>query len=69
MKPLSALRTQLAAGEFDLTRHALKRMVERNISGAEIQEAGGRAFKVSEKILKKSVPAQGTPRLDPGAKR
>nr|VFK20252.1 MAG: protein of unknown function (DUF4258) [Candidatus Kentron sp. LPFa] len=48
MKPLSALRAQLAAGEFDLTRHALKRVVERNISGAEIQEAGGRAFIIED---------------------
>ena len=32
MKPLAVLRAQLAAGEFEFTQHALKRVVERNIS-------------------------------------
>ncbi len=43
MKPLATLRAQLAAGEFVFTGHALRRVVERNISTAEIREAGSRA--------------------------
>nr|VFK44522.1 MAG: protein of unknown function (DUF4258) [Candidatus Kentron sp. TC] len=48
MKPLSALRAHLVAGEFEFTQHAVKRMVERNISDAEIREAGGKAFIVED---------------------
>ncbi len=43
MKPLEMVRTELEAGSFDLSRHALRRMVERNISVAEIGEAGAKA--------------------------
>lgn len=43
MKPLSVLRAQLAAGEFEFTQHALKRVVERNIANHEIREAGAHA--------------------------
>ena len=35
-------------GEFDFSRHAFKRLVERNISGAEIQQAGSRANVIEE---------------------
>ena len=40
MKSLDAIRRQLAVGHFDLTRHALHRIVERDIRDHEIQEAG-----------------------------
>ena len=40
MRTLEQIRRQLAAGEFEFSRHALRRVVERNISAAEIQEAG-----------------------------
>jgi hypothetical protein len=40
MKTLEAIQRQLSLGEFDFTRHALKRVVERNISELEIKEAG-----------------------------
>jgi len=40
MKLLSELRAQLAAGEFEFTQYALRRVVERNIGNAEIREAG-----------------------------
>ena len=40
MKSLDAVRRQLAVGRFDLTRHALRRIVERDIKDLEIQEAG-----------------------------
>jgi len=39
MKNLEKIRGQLAIGEFEFTRNALKRAVERNISEAEIRQA------------------------------
>jgi hypothetical protein len=43
MKSLSQIRQELAAGQFDFSRHALRRVVERNISEQEIREAGAKA--------------------------
>ena len=43
MKTLNDIRRQLAAGEFEFSRHAFKRAIERNISDTEIQQAGVRA--------------------------
>lgn len=43
MKSLTTLRRQLAAGEFEFSRHAFHRAVERNISEAEIRQAGASA--------------------------
>ena len=43
MKTLEKVRMQLSAGEFEFSRHALKRVVERNISDPEIRQAGARA--------------------------
>ena len=40
MKTLDDIRQQLSVGEFEFSRHAFKRAVERNISAMEIQEAG-----------------------------
>ncbi|MBM3128928.1 MAG: DUF4258 domain-containing protein [Chloroflexi bacterium] len=40
MKTLDGICRQLAAGQFEFSRHAFKRAVERNISEAEIREAG-----------------------------
>ena len=37
------IRRQLTAGEFEFSRHALARVVERNISTAEIQQAAANA--------------------------
>lgn len=34
------IRFRLCAGHFEFSRHALKRVVERNISEAEIREVG-----------------------------
>lgn len=48
MKTLSVLRTQLVAGEFEFTLHALKRVVERNITNAEIREVGARAVIIED---------------------
>jgi hypothetical protein len=43
MKTLDDIRRQLAAGEFEFSRHAFKRAIERSISESEIQQAGARA--------------------------
>ena len=40
MKTLSQIQQALAAGQFEFSRHALRRAVERNISEQEIREAG-----------------------------
>ena len=40
MKTLQQIREQLSAGEFAFSRHAFRRVVERNISEQEIREAG-----------------------------
>lgn len=47
MKTLEAIQRQLSLGEFDFSRHALKRVVERNIRELEIKEAGMNA-KITE---------------------
>ena len=43
MKTLGEIRRQLASGEFEFSRHAFKRAVERNISELEIRQAGAQA--------------------------
>jgi hypothetical protein len=43
MKSLSEVRRQLADGQFEFSRHAFLRAVERNISEQEIREAGVQA--------------------------
>ncbi len=57
MKLLSYLRTQLVAGEFEFTQHALKRVVERNIANAEIREAGARAVIIEDYPADKYGPS------------
>ena len=43
MKTLSDVCRQLSGAELEFSRHAFKRAVERNISDAEIAEAGEKA--------------------------
>lgn len=43
MKTLARVRRELAAGQFEFSRHAFRRAVERNVSEQEIREAGARA--------------------------
>ena len=43
MKSLETIQNQLSMGEFEFSRHALKRVVERNISDQEIRQAGAQA--------------------------
>ncbi len=40
MRTIEAIRKQLSRGEFEFSRHAFKRAVERNISESEIRQAG-----------------------------
>jgi hypothetical protein len=40
MKTLSQIQHELAAGQFEFSRHAFRRVVERNISEQDIREAG-----------------------------
>jgi len=43
MKTLSQIQQELAAGQFEFSRHAFRRVVERNISEQEIRESGAKA--------------------------
>ena len=43
MKTLEEIRRHLASGQFEFSRHAFKRAVERNISDLEIRQAGRNA--------------------------
>ena len=43
MKTLEMFCQQLSQGEFELSRHAFRRAVERNISETEIRQAGANA--------------------------
>lgn len=43
MKSIDKVRSQLSAGEFEFSRYALKRVVERNIGDQEIRQAGVQA--------------------------
>lgn len=57
MKTISRLRRQLSAGEFEFSRHALKRAVERDISDQEIRDAGSAAVVVEEYPRDKYSPS------------
>ncbi len=48
MKTLNQIRDQLSVGEFNFSRHALKRVVERNISETEIKQIGMNANMIEE---------------------
>ncbi len=48
MKTLEDIQKQLQSGYFELTRHALKRQVERNISRNDIRETGGNAIIIED---------------------
>jgi hypothetical protein len=43
MKTLDEIRRQLSLGQYEFSRHAFKRAVERNISELEIKQAGAKA--------------------------
>lgn len=48
MKTLAEIQRQLADGDYDLSRHAFRRAVERNISEEEIRVAGAHAEVIEE---------------------
>ena len=48
MKTLALIRRQLTDGEFEFSRHAFRRAVERNISEEEIRAAGRQAEIIEE---------------------
>lgn len=48
MKTLLEIRHHLQAGEFEFTRHAFKRAVERNISDLEIIQTGANAIIIED---------------------
>ena len=48
MKSLDDIRTQLSDGRFEFTRHAFRRAIERNVSEAEIKQAGKHAEVIEE---------------------
>ena len=57
MKTLDDIRRQLAAGEFEFSRHAFKRAIERNISEAEIRQAGAQASLIEDYPDDKYAPS------------
>lgn len=57
MKALVDIRRQLVAGEFEFSRHAFRRAVERNISEQEIREAGAAAELIEEYPDDKYAPS------------
>ena len=57
MKTLAEIRQQLAAGQFDFSRHAFKRAVERNISEEEVRTAGAQAEIIEEYPADKYSPS------------
>lgn len=48
MKTLEQVRNQLGSGAFRYSRHALKRVVERNVTDLEIRQAGEHATIIEE---------------------
>jgi len=57
MKTIVEIQQQLIAGEFEFTQHALKRVVERNISEAEIRQAGTKAEVIEDYPSDKFSPS------------
>lgn len=57
MKTLEEIQRQLSLGEYEFSRHALKRVVERNISELEIKEVGKNAKIIEEYPDDKYTPS------------
>ena len=57
MKTIAEVRRQLLAGAFEFSRHALKRVVERNISELEICQAGAKAEVIKDYAADKYSPS------------
>lgn len=48
VKPIEEIREQITDGEYELTNHALRRIVERNISEEEIRSIGHNVIVIEE---------------------
>ena len=57
MESLAEIRARLVAGQFEFSRHALRRAVERSISEAEIRQAGKRARIIEDYADDKYTPS------------
>jgi hypothetical protein len=57
LKTLSEIRRQLAAGEFEFSRHAFRRAIERNIGEQEIRDAGAQAEVIEDYPQDKYSPS------------
>ncbi len=57
MATLREIQARLSEGEFDLSRHAFNRAVERNISDSEIMEAGSHAKIIEDYPEDKYTPS------------
>jgi hypothetical protein len=57
MKTLQEIRRQLLAGEFEFSRHAFRRAIERNIGEQEIREAGASAELIEDYPDDKYAPS------------
>src|SRR5438445_3603151 len=57
MKALDEIRRQLNSGQFEFSRHAFRRAVERNISEREICEAGAVAEAIEDYPDDKYAPS------------
>jgi hypothetical protein len=57
MKSLAEIQQNLSLGQFEFSRHAFKRAVERNISVSEIEQAGLRAEIIEEYPDDKYAPS------------
>ncbi len=58
MKTLRVIQRQLSQGEFEFSRHAFKRAVERNVSESEIKEAGKYAEMIEDYPDDKYFPSR-----------
>jgi hypothetical protein len=57
MKTLAEIQTQLVTGQFEFSRHAFRRAIERNISETEIRHAGGAARIIEDYADDKYAPS------------
>jgi hypothetical protein len=57
VKTLAQIRVQLGNGDYELSRHAFRRVVERNISEIEIREAGSTAVIIEDYPADKYTPS------------
>jgi len=57
MKSLSQIRVQLTSGGYELSRHAFRRIVERNISELEIREVGHNVVIIEDYPADKYAPS------------